>query len=61
VQFAVNGEDMGAPVALNRKGTAQWVTSFARLGVVTVTARYLPTADSVFLPSSSLEEEHTVK
>jgi len=61
VQFAVNGEDVGAPVALNKKGTAQWVTSFARPGVVKITARYLPTQGSTFLPSSSLDEEHAVK
>jgi hypothetical protein len=29
--------------------------------VVTVTARYLPTDGSTFLPSGSLNEEHAVK
>jgi hypothetical protein len=48
-------------VALNRKGRAQWVTTFDKPGMVKVTARYLPSDGSVFLPSSSLDEEHAVR
>jgi hypothetical protein len=61
VQFAVDGLDFGDPVPLDRKGAARWTTAFDRPGNVGVTARYLPTAGSILLPSSSLEQGHTVK
>jgi subtilisin family serine protease len=61
VQFVVDGLDFGDPVPLDRKGTARWTTAFDRPGSVSVTARYLPTAGSSLLPSSSLEEGHAVK
>jgi hypothetical protein len=61
VQFVVDGLDFGDPVPLDKKGAARWTTAFDRPGSVSVTARYLPTAGSPLLPSSSLEEGHAVK
>jgi hypothetical protein len=61
VQFAIDGIDAGAPVALNRKGQAKWTTALDKPGVVKITARYLPADGSVFLPSTSLDEEHSVR
>jgi hypothetical protein len=61
VQFAVDGADIGEPVPVNGKGGAKWETSQLKVGTHRITATYLPGADSVFLPSTSLEEFHTVK
>lgn len=61
VQFALDGQNVGDPVTLDKKGTARWVTTFDRPGKMTVTAHYLPTDGSTFLPSSSLDAEHVVR
>jgi Bacterial Ig-like domain (group 3) len=61
VQFAVDGLNIGEPVTVDAKGRATWETSKLRVGTHRVTASYLPGADSVFLPSTSLEKLQTVK
>jgi hypothetical protein len=61
VQFAVDGVNVGEPVPLNRKGGATWATSQLKAGTHKVTASYLPSSDSVFLPSTSLDKLQTVK
>ncbi len=61
VQFAVNGANAGAPVAVDAKGRASWATSRLRVGVSRVTASYLPGPDSAFLPSTSTERVHEVR
>ncbi len=61
VQFAVDGSNAGEPVNVNRKGGAKWATSQLKVGTHRITASYLPGADTVFLPSTSLEKLQTVK
>jgi subtilisin family serine protease len=61
VQFSIDGKDVGAPVALDKKGVAMWTTALDKSGVVKAATRYLPARGSVFLPSSSLDELHTVR
>jgi len=61
VQFAVDGSNVGEPVLVNRKGGAIWATSQLKVGTHKVTASYIPSEDSPFLPSSSLEKSQTVK
>jgi len=61
VQFAVDGSNVGEPVPLNHKGGAIWATSQLKVGTHKVTASYIPGADSMFLPSTSVEKIHAVK
>ncbi len=61
VQFAVDGYNVGEPVLVNRKGGAIWATSQLKVGTHKVTASYIPSAHSVFLPSTSLEKIHEVR
>ncbi|MGA7830766.1 MAG: Ig-like domain repeat protein [Terracidiphilus sp.] len=61
VQFAVDGSNVGEPVVVNRKGGAIWATSQLKVGTHKVTASYIPSAESLFLPSTSLEKLHIVK
>jgi len=61
VQFAVDGANASEPVTVDARGRATWATSALKVGTHRVTASYLPGADSVFLPSTSLETVQTVK
>jgi hypothetical protein len=61
VQFAVDGANVGEPVTVDAKGRAKWETSQLKFGTHRVTAGYLPGADSMFLPSTSLEKIQTVR
>jgi hypothetical protein len=61
VQFAVDGVNVGTPIPLNSKGGAIWTTSQIKAGTHRVTASYIPSAESVFLPSTSLDKLQTVK
>jgi hypothetical protein len=61
VQFAVDGANAGEPVTVDAKGRAKWETSHLKAGAHRITATYLPGADSMFLPSTSLEKFETVK
>jgi len=61
VQFGVDGAEFGAAVALDAKGRATLETSRLKAGTHRVTARYLPGADSTFLPSTSVAIIHTVR
>jgi hypothetical protein len=56
VQFTLDGKETGKPVRLDSKGQARWKTSRSTLGEHYVAARYLPRQESVFLPSSSLDD-----
>jgi hypothetical protein len=61
VQFTVDGFNVGEPVGVDRNGGTTWSTSQLKVGTHTVTASYIPSANSVFLPSTSLEKRQTVK
>jgi hypothetical protein len=61
VQFAVDGSDAGEAMTLDAKGRATWETSRLKVGTHRVTARYMPDADSIFLPSASVARVHTVQ
>jgi len=61
VQFAVDGVNVGEPVLLSHKGRATWATSRLKIGTHKITASYFPDADSVFLPSTSIDKLQTVK
>ncbi len=61
VQFAVDGSSVGEPVTVDAKGRANWSTSQIKVGTHRITASYLPGADSVFLPSTSIEKTHVVR
>lgn len=61
VQFAVDGVKAGLPMPLNAKGGAKWETAKLKVGEHRITASYLPSDDSVYLPSTSLEKIHLVK
>jgi len=60
VQFAVDGSNVGEPVKLDARGGATWETSKLKAGTHRITASYLPGADTVFLPSTSLDTIHVV-
>jgi len=60
VQFMLDGKETEAIVKLDSKGQAHWKTSL-RVGDHRVAAKYFPSKGSVYLPSSSLEERHTVE
>jgi lysyl endopeptidase len=59
VQFMIDGERAGPPVQLEPEGQATW-TERLRPGKHKVTASYMPSEGSVFLPSSSPEMVHIV-
>jgi Bacterial Ig-like domain (group 3) len=61
VQFAVDGSNVGEPIELNAKSRARWTTSRLKVGTHRVTASYVPSADSEFLPSTSLEKLQKVE
>jgi hypothetical protein len=61
VQFTVDGSKVGMAVKLDSTGRATWETSHLKPGEHQVAASYIPSEDSMFLASSSLEELHTVK
>jgi hypothetical protein len=60
VQFHLDGEKVGEPVKLDKKGRASYETSHLKVGAHQVGATYVPKDDSVFLGSSA-EETHTVR
>lgn len=60
VQFMLDGKETGAIVKLDSKGQALWKASL-RVGEHRVAAKYYPGRGSVYLPSSSLDERHTVE
>ena len=61
VQFIVDGVKSGLPMKLDSNGRATLETEHLRVGKHTISAAYLPSEDSVFLPSTSSDEVHTVK
>ncbi|MBI4809135.1 MAG: cadherin domain-containing protein [Nitrosomonadales bacterium] len=61
IQFTLNGERVGRPVKLDSKGQARWKVSSLKPGKYRVAARYFPARGSVFLPSASRDEAHSVK
>jgi hypothetical protein len=61
VQFVLDGSKVGAPVRLDDHGRANWETDRLKVGSHRVTANYIPTTDTAFLPSTSLVKQHTVK
>ena len=61
VTFILDGKEAEKPVALDSNGHARWKTRHMIVGEHRVAARYVPDRDSVFLPSSSLDDHHTVK
>lgn len=60
VQFTLDGKEAGRGVRLDSNGQARWKTLRITAGNHRVAAQYVPGKDSVFLPSSSLDENHTV-
>jgi len=60
VQFILDGAKVGKPVKLDSKGRATWETSRLKVGTHRVAASYIPSQDSVFLASTSLEKFHFV-
>lgn len=61
VQFSVDGEKAGAPVALDGRGQARWRTAALAPGKHEVSARYVPPAGSALLGASSEAATHTVR
>ena len=59
-QFTLDGSRVGEPVKLDSQGQATWKTSSLTEGIHQVTASYIPSENSMFLASSSLDEAHTV-
>ena len=55
VQFTVDGERVGAPVALDANGQASWRATRLAPGTHTIVASYVPSARSAFLPSTSAD------
>jgi hypothetical protein len=60
VQFSLDGSKAGPPVKLDAKGQATWKTASLKPGKHKVAATYIPSPESVFLPSTSADEVHTV-
>jgi hypothetical protein len=60
VQFSLDGAKEGQPLQLDSKGQAKWRTTSLKPGKHKVTATYIPTPGSIFLPSTSADEVHTV-
>jgi Bacterial Ig-like domain (group 3) len=61
VQFTVDGSKVGEPIKVDAKGRAMWQTSQLKVGEHRVAASYVPGADTVFLPSASVEKIHVVR
>lgn len=61
VQFVIDGMNAGEPVTVDAKGRAKLETAKLKAGEHRVTASYLPGADSLYLPSTSLEKIQLVK
>jgi hypothetical protein len=61
VQFTVDGSNVGEPVKVDAKGRAMWQTSQLKVGEHQVAASYVPGADTMFLPSASVEKIHVVR
>ena len=55
VQFMVDGKRVGEPVKLNTAGRATWKTATLRPGKHEVSARYIPTKNSAFFATSTVE------
>jgi subtilisin family serine protease len=60
IQFSLDGVKENQPLQLDSKGQAKWRTSSLKPGKHKVAATYIPSPGSVFLPSKSADEEHTV-
>lgn len=60
VQFTLDGNNVGGPMALDSTGRATWSTATLAIGRHQIAASYIPSDGSVFLASSSPEESHTV-
>ena len=60
VQFTVDGSKAGEPVKLDAKGQALWRTRTLKPGKHKVAGSYTPAQGSVFLPSTSADNQHTV-
>jgi len=60
VQFSLDGSNVGEPIKLDSKGRAAWDTSRLKVGNHYVSASYVPSGGSPFLPSSSGEKLHAV-
>jgi subtilisin family serine protease len=61
VLFLFGGKPVGKPARLDSNGQARWKTRHMMVGNHRITARYVPDRDSVFLPSRSFDEIHTVE
>jgi hypothetical protein len=61
VQFTLDGNQVGQPVALDSRGQAMWKTSSLKPGRHKVAATFIPSPGSEFMPSTSADEEHTVR
>jgi subtilisin family serine protease len=61
VQFTLEGHNEGQPVALDSRGQAIWKTSSLKPGKHRVAATFIPSPGNEFLPSTSPDEEHTVR
>jgi hypothetical protein len=56
VQFVLGDSRVGGPVKLDKLGQAKVKLPKLKVGNLSIVAHYLPAKDSVFLPSSSLDE-----
>jgi hypothetical protein len=61
VQFTLDGNQEGQPVILDSRGQAIWKTSSLKRGKHKVAASFIPSPGNEFLPSTSANEEHTVR
>lgn len=61
VQFMLDGHKVGGPERLDAKGQARWKTSSLKRGKHEVSASYVPSTGSAFLPSDSPEHVHIVR
>jgi Bacterial Ig-like domain (group 3) len=61
VQFILDGAKVEGPVKLDSNSHATWETTRLKVGTHRIAASFIPSKDSVFLGSSSLEKLHTVK
>jgi|CZKH01.1.fsa_nt_gi hypothetical protein len=61
VQFTLDGHNEGQPVTLDPRGQAMWRTSSLKPGKHKVAAAFIPSPSSEFLPSTSPDEQHTVR
>lgn len=60
VQFTLDGERMGDPVALDARGQAKWATARLVACKHLIAAHFIPSKESALLPSSSFDESHMV-